>query len=344
MKKLIKYELIRKRLIKKNVFELPDNITDEPIVYLFFVACGRNMGDHAIVKAEEEFIRNELGSKVNIIEIVTSQAESAILKLRGRIRSKDLIVLSGGGYIGDEYIEVYRPLRRILQFFTNNKIIIFPQTIYFHGKKRETNFFRLCPKCKNLVIFVREKKSYEILKQYGIKSELIPDIVLSQPIREHKKTLNVLLCLREDVERGLSENDTRIIKDAANQYGSVLITDTVEIKEFKQTERFEYLNNKLEQFSNSSLVMTDRIHGMIFAYLTNTPCLVFGNYNHKVEYEYEWLRISPKIEFLKKIDTVTLNEAINRVLSNAGYTNQSLCGQYERLGEILRKYYEQESI
>ena len=45
--------------------------------------------------------------------------------------------------------------------------------------------------------------------------------------------------------------------------------------------------NKLKEFAGAQLVITDRLHGMVFCYLTNTPCIVFSNYNHKVLGTYE---------------------------------------------------------
>ncbi|MGU9505010.1 polysaccharide pyruvyl transferase family protein, partial [Bacillus paralicheniformis] len=36
-------------------------------------------------------------------------------------------------------------------------------------------------------------------------------------------------------------------------------------------------------FSKADLVVTDRLHGMLFSILTRRPCLVFANNNHKIE-------------------------------------------------------------
>lgn len=340
LKKYIKYEIVKRKIIKSNSIKLCRSSCDKPTIYLFFVACGRNMGDHAIVKSEINFIRKVLGQDINIIEITTSQTESALLKLKKVIRSQDIIILSGGGYLGDEYIELYRPLLRLLKIYSKNKIIVFPQTIFFHNKRREELFMKKCKKCDRLAIFLREKISDDIFESYGIRCFLTPDIVLSNDIKKHFDNEQILVCLRQDVERGLSVEDNKKIVKVAQKYGEVCITDTVEEEIFKQNDRFIYLNKLVDQFLKSKLIITDRIHGMIFAYLTNTPCIVFGNYNHKVEAEYEWLKDSLKMQFLADMDEENLMRTIDAVLKEQEYSNFSMKDKYYELEDILKKYYE----
>jgi len=49
--------------------------------------------------------------------------------------------------------------------------------------------------------------------------------------------------------------------------------------------RYPFLND----FSSSKLVVTDRLHGMVFAALAGTPCVVMGNCNYKVKGIYNWI-------------------------------------------------------
>ena len=44
------------------------------------------MGDHAIVKAEKNFIYNTLGKSTVIVEVPVSNTESAILILKNKIK------------------------------------------------------------------------------------------------------------------------------------------------------------------------------------------------------------------------------------------------------------------
>lgn len=343
LKKNIKYYLIRNKIIKCNKFPIENSIIckTKPNLYLFYVACGTNMGDHAIVRAEKEFINNCLGYDVNIVEIRTNQTESAILYLKKNIKENDIIILSGGGYIGDEYIEIYSPLKKILKYFKNYRTIIFPQTICFFKQSNESKFATLCKKHKNLEIFVREDKSREIFTKIGINVHLVPDIVLSVTPQTHISNNEILLCMRNDVEKKLSNLTVKEIQNVLNEYGNVIVTDTVEKNIFSMKDRFTVLDNMLNNFSNSKLVVTDRIHGMIFSYLTNTPCLVFGNYNHKVEYEYLWIKECSNIKFISNFDKTEFKKLIEYVLVNKKTNNESLKDKFIKLEEVLRLYYEQ---
>jgi len=341
-KKVIKYQLIKSKVKRSNPFVKKSvSCGASPIIYLFYVACGTNMGDHAIARAEIEFINRCLGNEVTIVEIQTGQTESAIDYLKKNIRKQDLIILSGGGYIGDEYIEVYTPLKRIFKEFCKNKTIVFPQTIYFSEAYREKKFSQLCKKHENLTIFVREKKSYEIFQNIGINTYLVPDIVLSQPPKNHNANKDILLCMRNDVEKKISDSQVQKLLTILQNFGSVIITDTVESTIFPFNQRFTYLDKMLNSFSNSRLVVTDRIHGMIFSYLTNTPCLVFGNYNHKVEAEYEWIKDCPNICFLKSFDLDKIYIKISELIACSCRKNKDLNEKFVRLEEILKIYYEQ---
>lgn len=339
-KKAIKYQLIKNKVKRNNPF-IKGSVSyeDSPIIYLFYVACGTNMGDHAIVRAETEFINRCLGDKITIVEVQTGQTESAIDYLRKNIRKQDLIILSGGGYIGDEYIEVYTPLKRILKEFCKNKIIVFPQTIYFSDAHREKRFSELCKKHENLTIFVREKKSCEIFQSIGITAYLVPDIVFSQNPKKHNAYEDILLCMRNDVEKNLSDSQVQDLFAILKNFGSVIATDTVESTVFPFDQRFEYLDKMLNNFSNSKLVVTDRIHGMIFSYLTNTPCLVFGNYNHKVESEYEWIKDCNNIHFMKSFDIDKIYAEISELISCSCSENKGHNEKFVKLEETLRIYY-----
>ena len=57
------------------------------------------------------------------------------------------------------------------------------------------------------------------------------------------------------------------------------------------------MTEKLRSFAAARLVVTDRLHGMIFSAITGTPCVVLSNYNHKVRGTYEWISYLPYIKF-----------------------------------------------
>ena len=338
--KKLKYQLMRGRVRKINPFTLPPNIDmSKPIIYIFFVACGTNMGDHAIVRAEIEYMQRLLGAETQIVPIHVNQTEDAINVLTPKLRSEDIIILSGGGYLGDEYVEIYLPLRRILQRFRNNKLLIFPQTIYFLDKSHEQEFVSLCLQCKQLRIFVREPKSKEIFDSLGVEAELVPDIVLTLKQQPHNQYGKILLCMRKDTERALKDEDFSMIQLITSKYGSIEMTDTVNQNKFPMSERNMQIDQMLSKFSNSSFVITDRIHGMIFSYLTHTPCVALGNYNHKVESEFEWLKGCGYITFVSNVNKQNLEIAIDKVIHCKTPKNLSFDNEFKTLKSTLEEYY-----
>ena len=46
-------------------------------------------------------------------------------------------------------------------------------------------------------------------------------------------------------------------------------------------------------------MITDRLHGMVFAAITSTPCIALSNYNQKVKGTYEWIKHLPYIRFIE---------------------------------------------
>ena len=66
--------------------------------------------------------------------------------------------------------------------------------------------------------------------------------------------------------------------------------------------RVEIIMDKFKDFQKSELVITDRLHGMVFCAISGTPCIVFGNYNQKVK-NYSNLSEDDKLTVINMIIT-----------------------------------------
>ena len=51
-------------------------------------------------------------------------------------------------------------------------------------------------------------------------------------------------------------------------------------------------------------MITDRLHGMIFAAITQTPCIVLDSLSHKLRGCYEWLKDLDYILFADSVDEI----------------------------------------
>lgn len=270
-----------------------------------------NIGDHAIIYAEYKLLE-----KLNIraFEIPTFQEKYYFDYIKKNISQDAIISITGGGFIGSQWLEEQSLVLKVIQEFYQHKIIIFPSTLYFkdseQGKadlKRTKEIFN---KAEDLTIFTREDKTYEFAKeQYKTaKIYLAPDIVLSlNKMKEEKQREGILICLRKDVEKNLTEEKiNEIIKTVREYDKKITFTDTVMDYPISIKDREKEFNQKMDEFAKVKLVITDRLHGMIFAYLTNTPCIVFSNYNYKVEGVYQWIKE-------KKCDTIIYETTIDKI-------------------------------
>lgn len=311
-------------------------------VVLFEVPTHENIGDAAIVIAEEKFIKENL-SEYEYIKVLCNETEEKIEEMQKILTDEDVILLHGGGNLGDEYIIIEERRRKIIQAFPNNKIILMPQTIYFkdteYGRKEFEKTKQIYNSHKRLTLIAREKVSFEIMKRefYNVNVILTPDIVMYLNETQERERKGALLAIRRDVEKILTDDNMEEIKKLVSKhFDNMKITDThlgdIQIYCDMRKDVFE---DKLEEFRNAELVITDRLHGMIFAAITSTPCIALGNYNHKIESSFEWLKSQKYLKFLE--DTNSLEEAIIELkkLKDCNYNNEFALKEYQKILDTI---------
>ncbi len=286
-------------------------------IFLLGTPEHNNIGDHAIAYAQLQLIKNSLND-YEIIIVPECHIKNHLNTLKKQVKLGDVICLIGGGNLGNEYLYIEKERRITIKTFSKNSIIIFPQTVYFSkdktGNKELEISKKIYSKHKKLTIYAREEWSYNFLKKHFYKNEIrfCPDVVLSLSCNFNFKRENALMCLRSDVESILNIDDFNNIKSILlNNYKYVDITDMGYFKCLGSNEREKVLTNKLEQFSQYNLIITDRLHGMIFSIITGTPCIVIGNYNHKVEGVYKLVSNLNYVQFINSLEE--LEEAIKNV-------------------------------
>ena len=118
--------------------------------------------------------------------------------------------------------------------------------------------------------------------------------------RQEDRCDKISICFRKDVEKVISDD---LIDEVMSQSSALSSVTTVETNiyptEVKVSQREFTVHNKLREISTSRLLITDRLHAMIFAALTNTPCLAFDNATHKVRGVYEWIK---ELDFIRMAD------------------------------------------
>ncbi len=280
-------------------------------VILMGVPHHNNLGDNAIAIAEKKYIKDNF-PEFQYYEIAEETLERCIDKVKDYVRENDIIFMHGGGNLGDEYLYVEEARRKVIQLFPNNTITILPQTMHFSNTKKGQEELEkskeIYAKHKKLTIVAREKISYEEMKKQFPYNRVIQTTDMVTYLNETKKEgkrEGVLFILRDDVEKDLDAEQIAKLRQIVKKYfDKIEYSDTAKGNPIKGKEREQKVEELLMKYRKSQLVITDRLHGMIFAAITSTPCIALKNYNHKVEATYETLKHLDYIKYVNSVDEV----------------------------------------
>lgn len=313
-------------------------------IFIFGSPNHGNLGDHAITNSQIEFIKNNF-KEYKIIEVTLFEYKKNIAFIKKYINKSDIITINGGGNFGNQYIFDENIRRDVIKNFPNNKILLFPQTIYFtsdkDGKLELEKSKNIYSNHKNLILVAREKTSFKLMKENFKNNTILltPDIVLY--LDKYKKEVNrkgALFCMRSDLESKFSEEEKKeLLEILKYNYNYVKITDTVINKNITKEERENILNIKFDEFRKCELIITDRIHGMVFAAITSTPCIALSNYNQKVIGTYEWIKHLNYIKFANNMDEV--KEYINELkeIKEYRYNNSYAINYYNQIIKSIKE-------
>lgn len=270
------------------------------VVFFIAVPSHGNLGDHAIVLAEHRLME-KLGAGKQVVEITRSRYERNKETLTRVIRPKDLIIIDGGGNIGTLWIQEEYKMRDIIRRFPENPIFIFPQTAFFSNDKNGAYELEQSVLAysnhKGLTVFCRDSDTRDLFRARFpmVRSFYTPDMVLSlHPHCQTQKRSKILLCMRNDREKTCSDSILSSLKQELQSEGwSVQETSTIVPRSVGKASRIQELTAKWNEFSQARLVVTDRLHGLIFCAITGTPCVAIDNVSHKVRNGYDWLKPLP---------------------------------------------------
>lgn len=268
-------------------------------IWIFLSADYGNLGDVAITKAQHCFLQSRCPA-FEVCEVPISQTLKILPHVHRMVGQNDIITIVGGGNMGDLYDDIEYLRQLVIRMFPAHSIISFPQSIFFsetrYGQKRLKEAQRVYNHHPALTLFARDSVSYTRMQKYFpcASVKLCPDIVLHQDCRKQlPRNKTVLYCLRKDKERVMQDiHKIQALNDyVADFYDNVEFTDTqIEDTLVRKNGGEKYLDKILDTFSRVGLVVTDRLHGMIFAYITQTPALVFDNSTHKISSTYSWIK------------------------------------------------------
>ena len=298
----------------------------QKVVFFLMTPTYGNLGDQAIEIATDIFIKkyfpNYLVVKKHLQDTIFS-----IASIKKSIRKDDIVVLQGGGNFGNLYMECEIARRYVISHFKHNCIISMPCTITYTnnraGKKEMNKTQKVCNMHPKLFLLSRENHSYQKALSLFPKCHnfLVPDIVML--LKSEQSVVDDILCtrnfinvcLRTDNESLIRDQRDQIIKGISLKYNNLIITDTQLYRSINDSIKIEEVKSILRQFCCSRVVITDRLHGLIFSYLTETPCLVLASLDDKIVGTYEWIKENPNITFLPNGGSEEVVSQVEQLLS-----------------------------
>ena len=155
-----------------------------------------------------------------------------------------------------------------------------------------------------------------------------------KPNFEIARNNKVLLCFRQDREKISSHQEVfDTLKNLGIEYD---MTDMNIHRKVSKENRKNVTYKKFEEFANYKMVITDRLHGMIFATITNTPCIAFDNKSKKVSGVYEWIKY---LDYIKIADTKNFDaDLIKKIYSieNHDYNQKPLLEHFDKINKYFK--------
>lgn len=283
---------------------------ESKILYLM-TPTHSNIGDAAIALGAFDLFKKSFPKK-NIIEFTDVECQKKLFYLKRIISKNDVVMLHGGGNLGDWYPAWELLREQLLKIARIARVILLPQTISFDNtkyskailKKAEKYYSKYPPS----LFLCRDKKSFVFATKHFKNNNLkvAPDtaLILNRTGANDKQPMIALLCLRNDIEKNRTKEFDKHIKKVCEEVGfNILTTDTIFNTGIQPKQREQIVNDKIHFFKQAGIVVTDRYHGVIFSYLAQVPCVVLANKDSKVEESMAFFNSLGYIKFCSNIDS-----------------------------------------
>lgn len=284
-----------------------------------------NIGDAAIALGEREFIAQYFAD-YRVAELSAYDFDRWYEKIAAYIRKDDLIFLHGGGNLGNRYLNEERIRRRVIQDFPNNRVVILPQTIHFDATKDGIAELEKSQKIynshTNLLILTRGKESLHMAKEWFPQADSLCTLDMALLLKPELKLdrKGILLCMRDlNDESGLSIAEQEYVQQTVCAFDAdYLKTNNLNNGDpscnILCEDRWSVVHKELMKYSSHKVIVTDRLHGLIFSVITKTPCVLISSYDHKIAEFYDQIADSNAVFFVDR-NLHQLESSIRRALA-----------------------------
>lgn len=271
-----------------------------------------NLGDILIWRGEEDFLKT--------IPFKCVERGSKAWKGNPVDFKEKVILLHGGGNFGELYIAHQQFRLDIIQKFPENRIIIFPQSVWYEDENNAIHDADICGQHKDLTICARDQYSYDYLKRYFSKNNilLVPDMAFfinDELLNKYRglESNNISLFFRR-IDKEITEStpsniegcdihDWPTVELSANKefgrlerlssmlpYNLGRIVNSIATQRAKKVLLNRYPKIGLEFLAPYSKIVTTRLHALILSFLLGKKICYIDNTTRKLSsFSNTWL-------------------------------------------------------
>lgn len=294
-----------------------------------------NLGDHA--QAIE--IKKWLARYWPGVPVLEFDRKASLRDIHSIISDRDVIFLQSGGNMARRARQSEPMRRKIVASFPNQPIVQLPQTVAFRGQEIE-QARRAYAKHRQFIFVARDSRSLDVAGQFLPSSIKIacPDFALRRPPQPATHIQDsALLILRSDSESIIDRTAVERLYEKAKQLDLSIEELDTEIKRTVWKRKREALVSKLiARISRHRLVITDRLHGMIFSVLARRPVICLPTVDvHKTRGFDRWFENVSGVFFTEPDEAA---ETIERAIDSRAVDSEDWEGRYFKpLAEQVQK-------
>jgi pyruvyl transferase EpsO len=278
-----------------------------------------NVGDSAIWLGELAYLRSLRSVSIQYTCDVNSYSRAA-LALHAR---NGVILLSGGGNLGDLWTGPQQLRERVIGDFPDTPIIQLPQSIHFQNRSALLRAKRIFESHPRLTLLARDRNSLAVARtEFRNPSHLCPDMAfclgrLERPCPQSKEIVGLLRTDKESASQvaimaadGIERVDWLVEPKTALLRLKALVDRQLMLHPRSLSGFIRARSRVWEHAARQRLsrgcrllaagrsVLTDRLHGHILSVLLGIPQVLLDNSTGKVRSFYEtWTSSLPHVQW-----------------------------------------------
>lgn len=182
--------------------------------------------------------------------------------------------------------------------------------------------------------------SYSLAKNAYTDNTVVfcPDMVLYLTGRFEKKNnpeSDIVVLFRAGKEAKYQPNEKKpVIQKLSEKYTLTFNNHTAKVKVTKDN-RYSLVKSQVELYAGSDVVLTDKLHGAIFAILTGTPCVMLSTFNHKLKEFYKIFENTDGYYFADTLDEIP--DLVDKAYKTKHCVNPEFLLFYKNFSDIIKR-------